>query len=275
MAVDLGTIGIWQRASALDGGIAAEIESFGYGAIWIGSSPPGDLRLVEELLDATTNVVVATGIVNVWAVDARTVAESYHRIAARHPGRFLLGIGIGHPEATRTYQRPFDTVVSYLDTLDEEGVPVADRALAALGPKMLQLAAERSAGAHPYLTTPEHTRWAREVMGEGPLLAPEQKVVVDRDTVRARPVARRAVSNPYLRLTNYVSNLRRLGYTDDDLAGGDGSDRLIDDLSPHGDAASVAPSITAHLDAGADHVCIQVLGDDAMAGYRELAKVLV
>ncbi|WP_166355614.1 LLM class F420-dependent oxidoreductase [Phytoactinopolyspora limicola] len=274
MAVDLGTIGVWQLAGALNGGFAAEIEALGYGTIWIGGSPPGHLRLAEELLDATSSIVVATGIVNIWAVDAHTVAQSYHRIAARHPDRFLLGVGIGHPEATHTYQRPFDTVVSYLDTLDDEGVPVAGRVLAALGPKMLRLAAERSAGAHPYLTTPAHTRWAREVMGDGPLLAPEQKVVVDTDTRRARQVARNAVSNPYLKLTNYVANLRRFGYTDDDIAGGAGSDRLVDELAPHGDAASVAHSITAHVDAGADHVGVQVVGDAAMAGYRELATVL-
>ncbi|NDL57172.1 LLM class F420-dependent oxidoreductase [Phytoactinopolyspora mesophila] len=275
MAVDLGTLGIWQRAGALNGGFAAEIEALGYGTIWIGGSPPGDLRLAEELLDATSSVAVATGIVNVWAVDARTVAESYHRIAARHPGRFLLGVGIGHPEATSSYQRPFDTVVAYLDQLDQDGVPAADRALAALGPNMLRLAAERSAGTHPYLTTPEHTRLAREIMGDGPLLAPEQKVVVDTDTRRARELARQAVSNPYLKLANYVANLRRLGYTDDDLAGGDGSDRLIDDLAPQGTAASVAGSVTAHLQAGADHVCVQVLGDDRMPGYRQLAEVLL
>ncbi|NEE04485.1 LLM class F420-dependent oxidoreductase [Phytoactinopolyspora halotolerans] len=274
MSVDLGVIGIWQRAGVLDSDFAVEIERLGYGAIWIGGSPPGDLRLAEELLDATENIVVATGIVNIWAVDAGAAAQSYHRIVARHPGRFLLGVGIGHPEATGAYRRPYDTVVAYLDELDRHGVPASGRALAALGPKMLRLAGQRTAGAHPYLTTPEHTRQARELMGAEALLAPEQKVVVDTDAARARALGRRAVSNPYLRLTNYVTNLRRLGYTDDDVAGG-GSDRLIDALAPHGEPDAVAGSITAHLDSGADHVCVQALGEDPMSGYRAITEVLL
>jgi probable F420-dependent oxidoreductase len=274
MAVDLGPIGIWQRATSLDSSTAAEIEKLGYGTIWIGGSPPGDLRLAEELLAATDRITVATGIVNIWKDDARTVASSYHRIAARHPGRFLLGVGIGHPEATSTYRSPYETVVTYLEDLAEEGVPRAGVVLAALGPKMLRLAAERTAGAHPYLTTPEHTRNAREILGEAPLLAPEQKVVVDTDGRRARALGRRAVSNPYLKLTNYVANLKRLGYSDDDLAA-DGSDRLVDALAPHGEAEQLAGSVTAHLEAGANHVCVQVLGDDPMTGYRALAQVLL
>ena len=163
----------------------------------------------------------------------------HHRVAAAHPGRFLLGVGIGHPEATQEYRSPYDTIVDYLDVLDAEGVPVEDRALAALGPKVLALAAERTAGAHPYLTTPEHTRHAREILGDGPLLAPEQKVVLDTDPVAARALGRPAVDRPYLHLRNYTSNLKRLGWTDADLADG-GSDALIDALAVHGDAATVA-----------------------------------
>ena len=193
-----------------------------------------------------------------WSAPATEVAASHHRITAAHPGRFLLGVGIGHPEATQEYRSPYDTIVDYLDVLDAEGVPVEDRVLAALGPKVLALAAERTAGAHPYLTTPEHTRLAREILGEGPLLAPEQKVVLDTDPVAARALGRPAVDRPYLHLRNYTSNLRRLGWTDADLADG-GSDALIDALVVHGDAATVAAGVRAHLDAGADHVCLQLL----------------
>jgi probable F420-dependent oxidoreductase len=276
MTVDLGRIGIWSRRDQLTPRLAKDVEALGYGAIWIGGSPPGDLFLAQELLDATSHLAVATGIVNMWATPATEVAESYHRVAAAHPGRFLLGVGIGHPEATREYRSPFDTIVDYLDVLDAEGVPVEDRALAALGPKVLALAAERSAGAHPYLTTPEHTRGAREILGDGPLLAPEQKVVVGTDPDAARVLGRPAVDRPYLHLRNYTTNLKRLGWTDADLADG-GSDALIDALVVHGDAAVVAAGLTAHLDAGADHVCLQLLtapSADPLPDLRALAAAL-
>jgi probable F420-dependent oxidoreductase len=276
MTVDLGRIGLWSRRDQLTPRLAKDVEALGYGAIWIGGSPPGDLFLAQELLDATSHLAVATGIVNMWATPATEVAQSYHRVAAAHPGRFLLGVGIGHPEATREYRSPFDTIVDYLDVLDAEGVPVEDRALAALGPKVLALAAERSAGAHPYLTTPEHTRGAREILGDGPLLAPEQKVVVGTDPDAARALGRPAVDRPYLHLRNYTSNLKRLGWTDADLADG-GSDALIDALVVRGDAAVVAAGLTAHLDAGADHVCLQLLtapGADPLPDLRALAAAL-
>jgi probable F420-dependent oxidoreductase len=276
MTVDLGRIGIWRRRDQLTPRLAKDVEELGYGAIWIGGSPPGDLFLAQELLDATGHLAVATGIVNMWATPAGEAAASYHRIAAAHPGRFLLGVGIGHPEATQEYRSPFDTIVDYLDVLDAEGVPVEDRALAALGPKVLALAAERTAGAHPYLTTPDHTRLAREILGEGPLLAPEQKVVVGSDADAARALGRPAVDRPYLHLRNYTSNLRRLGWTDADLADG-GSDALIDALVVHGDAATVAAGLTAHLDAGADHVCLQLLtapGADPRPDLEALAGAL-
>lgn len=255
--------------------LAAEIERLGYGAIWLGSAS-GDLKLVQTLLDATSTITIATGIVNMWANDAGTVARAYHRVVAAHPGRFVLGVGIGHPEVTKEYRRPYDTIVSYLDTLDAGGVPEEDRMLAALGPKVLKLAGERTAGAHPYLTTPEHTRKAREILGSGPLLAPEQKVVLDTDAERARGIARPPIASPYLSLTNYVRNLRRMGWTDADIAGG-GSDRLIDALAVHGDAAALARGLSAHLDAGADHVCVQVLPADAdpLPTYRAIAEVLL
>ena len=273
MSIQLGRIGFWRHPSALTPEVVAEVEALGYGAIWLGGSPGGDLKVVDDLLDTTDHIAVATGIVNVWKDDAATIAADYHRIAARHPDRFLLGLGIGHPEAVNEYQKPYATLVSYLDQLDELKVPVEGRALAALGPRVLKLAAERTAGAHPYLVTPEHTRQARQIMGPGPLLAPEQKVVLETDPERARAIGRPAVANPYLGLTNYVSNLRRLGWTDADLADG-GSDALIDALAVHGDGDALARGVTAHLDAGADHVAVQVLARDPLPALRALAGSL-
>jgi len=276
MTVELGRIGVWRRRDQLTPRLAQDIEALGYGAIWIGGSPPGDLFLPQELLDATTRLAVATGIVNIWATPATEAAASYHRVEAAHPGRFLLGVGIGHPEATQEYRSPYDTIVDYLDVLDAEGVPVEGRALAALGPKVLALSADRTAGAHPYLTTPQHTRLARELLGDGPLLAPEQKVVVSSDARAARALGRPAVDRPYLHLRNYTANLKRLGWSDADLADG-GSDALIDALVVHGDPDAVAAGVMAHLDAGADHVCVQVLtatGADPLPDLRALAEAL-
>jgi probable F420-dependent oxidoreductase len=273
----LAEIGVWARQDRTSPELAAELEELGYGALWVGGSPSADLAVPERLLDATSTLVVATGVVNVWAAPADQVARSYHRIAERHPGRFLLGIGIGHPEATGDrYRHPYRALVGYLDALDAAGVPQGDLALAALGPRVLELAAHRTAGAHPYLTTPEHTRWAREVLGAGPLLAPEQKVVLEPDPARARALGRAAVARPYLELVNYRANLRRLGFTDEDMADG-GTDALLDALVAHGDPAKVVARLRAHLDLGADHVCVQLLvepGADPVDGYRRLAAAL-
>jgi len=275
MFEEIGRIGVWRAATQLSPELAVTLERLGYEAMWIGGSPSGDLRLAEQLVDATTTLTVATGIVNIWKDPAEPVAASYHRIEARHPGRFLLGIGVGHPEATGArYAKPYEALVHYLDELDAAQVPIRRRVLAALGPKVLRLSAERAAGAHPYLTTPEHTRKAREILGSGVLLAPEQKVVLDTDPVHARMVGRSVVADPYLKLVNYRNNLRSLGFTDADLADG-GSDRLIDALVAHGDADTVAARVTQHLDAGADHVAVQLLspsGDDQVAGFTRLAK---
>ncbi len=273
MSIELGRIGIWRHPSGLTPEVVAEVEALGYGAIWVGGSPGGDLRVVENLLDATDRIAVATGIVNVWKDSAPTIGADYHRITARYPDRFLLGLGIGHPEATPEYHQPYAKLVSYLDELDDLKVPVGGRVLAALGPRVLKLAADRTAGAHPYLVTPEHTRQARLILGEGPLLAPEQKVVLETDPERARAVARPRVQSPYLGMTNYLSNLRRLGWTDADFAGG-GSDALIDALVVYGDAEALARGVTAHLDAGADHVAVQVLGSDPRPALRALAGSL-
>jgi probable F420-dependent oxidoreductase len=275
MTVELGRYGIWRRARELTPELAAEMERLGFGAIWIGGSPEGDLQLAESLLAATDRIAVATGIVNMWKTPAEEVAPSYHRIEAKYPGRFLLGVGIGHPEAVSEYRKPYATMVDYLDRLDEANVPKEGRALAALGPRALRLAADRTAGTHPYLTTPQHTREARELLGPDVLVAPELKVVLDTDPERARSVGRPVVAKPYLSLVNYRSNLTRLGWTEQDMADG-GSDALIDALVAHGDAATVAARLTEHLDAGADHVCAQVLtdGPDPVPALRELAAAL-
>lgn len=273
MTVELGRYGIWRTAALLTPELARDIEALGYGAIWVGGSPPADLRDVEALLAATTDIAVSTGIVNMWSAPAAEVAASYHRIDAAHPGRFLLGVGIGHPEATQEYRSPYPTMVSYLDELDVGGVPVHGRVLAALGPKASTLAAARTVGTHPYLTTTEHTRRIRAQLGAGVLVAPEQTAVVDDDVDRARATARLMVSR-YLGLRNYVSNLRTLGFTDDELVDG-GSDRLVDALVVQGDVPTAAARLDAHLDAGADHVCVQVLGDaDPRPAFGRLAEAL-
>lgn len=260
MTVTPGRYGVWARDADLSPELARTIEGLGYGAVWIGGSPPADLEFAESLLAATDRLVVATGIVNMWGSPASEVAPSYRRIAERYADRFLLGVGIGHPEAVGRYRRPYATIVEYLDELDADGVPGEGRVLAALGPKVLAVARDRTAGAHPYLTTPRHTLEAREILGAGPLLAPEQKVVLDTDADRARALGREKVRNPYLGLTNYRNNLLRTGFTEEDLD--TASDELVDALAVHGDAGTVAAGLNAHLDAGADHVCAQVLVGD-------------
>jgi probable F420-dependent oxidoreductase len=275
MVPELGRFGVWRRDVDLSPDLAAGLEQLGYGAVWVGGSPAGDLSVPDVLLAATRDLVVATGIVNIWQDDAATVARSYHRLEGRYPGRFLLGIGAGHREASAEYVRPYDALQRYLDVLDGAGVPVARRVLAALGPRVLRLAAERAAGAHPYLTTPDHTREAHGILGADRVLAPEQKAVLDADPDAARQLVRPVLAM-YLGLSNYVANFRRLGFTDADFADG-GSDRLVDALVAHGDPATVARRIVEHLDAGADHVAVQLLtppGADPLDGYAELAGVL-
>src|ERR1700721_968098 len=168
---------------------AKDIEALGYGSVWVGGSPPAELEWVEPILEATTALQVATGIVNLWAAAAKPGAESFHRIDRASPGRFLLGIGVGHPEAITEYRKPYDALVEYLDQLEEYGVPPTRRVGCALGPRVLQLSAQRSAGAHPYLTTPEHTAHARELIGRSAFLAPEHKVGLTPDAEKARPFA--------------------------------------------------------------------------------------
>lgn len=272
MSIELGTFGVWRRVTETGPEQAQEIEALGYGALWVGGSPDGELREVEGILAATDSIPVATGIVNMWRDQATTVARSYRRINERFPNRFLLGVGIGHPEATAEYRRPYETMVRYLDDLDAGGVPVEHLVLAALGPRALRLAGERTVGAHPYLTTPRHTRLAREVLGDGPLLAPEQTVVVGGDPAESRQSGREFVSR-YLRLVNYRNNLLREGWSESDLADG-GSDRLVSELVLTGNAAEVARGLRGHVEAGAQHVCIQDVGPEPIASLRELAEVL-
>lgn len=272
----LGRFGIWRGAWQTTPEFAASIEQLGYGTLWLGGSPDGDLAIADGLLEATSTLMVGSSIVNMWKDDADVVAGAFARIQSRYPDRFVLGIGAGHPEATKEYTSPYQHLSGYLEALLRAGVPKHRIVLAALGPKVLRLAGEHAGGAIPYLVPPEHTRRAREILGPEPLLAPEHKAVLDTDPEAARQLGRRRVRNPYLGLVNYTSNLRRLGYTDSDLAEG-GSDALIDALVAHGSAEHVAARLTEHLDAGADHVCVQLLTEadgDPLPGYADLARAL-
>jgi probable F420-dependent oxidoreductase len=255
---ELGRFGAWLPTRSISPELAARIESLGYGAIWIGGSPDAELAWVEPALAQTSSVQLATGIVNIWSAPAPAVAESFARIETAYPGRFLLGIGVGHPEHTQEYIKPYDALVNYLDELDAALVPTSRRVIAALGPRVLQLAARRSAGAHPYLTTPEHTAKARELVGQSVFLAPEHKVVLTTDAAEARAVGRQFVEH-YLGLSNYVNNWLRLGFTEADVRK-PGSDRLIDAVVAYGKPEAIAQRLGEHLQAGADHVAIQVLG---------------
>lgn len=270
---NVGRFGVWTMGKVRPEQ-AVEIEKLGYGAVWVGGSPAAELEFVEPILEATESLTVATGIVNIWTAPAEPVAESFHRIEDAFPGRFLLGVGVGHPEHTDEYTKPYDALAEYVDALDDHGVPTSRRVIAALGPQVLKLAARRSAGAHPYLTTPEHTAQARELVGNSVFLAPEHKVVLSTDADEAREAGRKAVGF-YLGLSNYVNNWKRLGFTGDDVAK-PGSDKFIDAVVAHGTADDIAARLNAHLDAGADHVTIQVLGgwDTLLPTLKELAGPL-
>ncbi len=255
---DLGRYGVFLAFRSIKPELAAQIEQLGYGAAWIGGSPDAELEWVDPALAQTNSLQLATGIVNIWSAPAEPVAQSYQRIESAHPGRFLLGIGVGHREHTQEYVKPYDALVGYLDELDAAMVPTSRRVLAALGPKVLTLSAERSAGAHPYLTTPQHTAKARERIGPSVFLAPEHKVVLTTDADEARRIGRETVDH-YLGLSNYVNNWLRLGFSEDDVRK-PGSDRLIDAVVAYGTPEAIAQRLNEHLEAGADHVAIQVLG---------------
>jgi probable F420-dependent oxidoreductase len=271
MTVDLGKVGIWSRELRYNpdrgarAAAAAELEELGYSAIFIPDVGGDVLGAVAELLAATRRVPLATGILNIWMHDPAAVASGHADLVARFGPRFMLGLGSGHAQLVESvlgvpYTSPYAKMVAYLDALDAAAtqVPAGMRMLAALGPRMLSLAGARAGAAHPYLVPPEHTAAARQALGPDVVLAPQQAAVLDADRARGRERAREFV-NDYLGLPNYVRNLRRLGFTDDDLRG-PASDRLVDALVAHGDEDAIAARVRAHHDAGADHVCLYVLG---------------
>jgi probable F420-dependent oxidoreductase len=278
MAIDLGKVGIWSRALRFNqdrgarAAAAAELEELGYSAIFIPDVGGDVLGAVADLLAATRRVPLATGILNIWMHDPAVVASGHADLVARFGPRFMLGLGSGHAQLVESvlgvpYTSPYAKMAAYLDALDAAAtqVPAEMRMLAALGPRMLSLAGARAGAAHPYLVPPEHTAAARQALGPDVVLAPQQAAVLDADRARGRARARDFV-NGYLGLPNYVRNLRRLGFTDDDLRG-PASDRLVDALVAYGDEDAIAARVRAHHDAGADHVCLYVLGG-AAAGPR-------
>lgn len=270
----IGTTGIWRRSPDMDTAFAVAAERAGYGSLWVGGSPPADLALVEDVLDATEHIVVATGIVNIWTADAREVAASFHRLEAAHAGRFLLGIGAGHPERHEQAAKPYTGLVDYLDILEAEGVPADRLILAALGDRVLRLSAERTLGAHPYFVPPAHSRRARDVMGPSALLIPEQRVLLETDPEIARDTLRPGMGY-YFDLTNYRTNLLRLGL---DLAEIDAhTDAAVDELAAWGDPAAIRARLDEQRAAGADHVVVQIIvreGQDILAALDTLAAGL-
>jgi probable F420-dependent oxidoreductase len=279
MAVDIGRFGVWAGSPSWTPELAQEIESLGFDTIWLGSSPP-DLVLAEGLLDVTGRIAVATAIVNMWASPAAEVAASYHRVVASHPGRFLLGVGVGHHEHnaryrsyTPGYHSPYQTILDYLGELDAARVPKQGRLLAALGPRVTRVAGERTAGAHPFMTTPAHTRQARAILGAGPLLAPEQKVVLSTDADYARGIARQRFGQ-ILKTVNYRNSMVRIGFTEEQA--GNASDEVLDAVIAHGTIDDLVSRLNAHLEAGADHVSAYILtaSGDVDDEYRHTLRTL-
>lgn len=261
---------------------AAELEDLGYTALWIPDVGGPVIESVENLLAATKSITIATGILNLWMHEPADVAAAHARLSAEHGRRFLLGIGVSHAplidsKSPGTYKKPLAATAAFLDGLDNAEQPVAaeDRVLAALGPKMLRLAADRSRGAHPYLVTPEHTATAREALGDGPLLLPEQTAVLSEDADAAREIGRAWVRG-YLAMPNYANNLLRSGFTEDEVQSV--SDRLVDAIVVWGNEEAILARVNEHKAAGADHVCVQVLDADLSAlpleQWRRLAPVL-
>lgn len=280
--VDLGALGVWSVGirKAADPAVlyaAAELEQLGYGTIWhpAGSGTRG-FEIGAALLKATERITVATGITSIWATTPTEAAAGFAELERLAPGRFLLGLGVSHAplvdrDGSRVYARPLARMVGYLEELST--VPRDRRIVAALGPKMLDLAARESIGTHPYLVTPAMTAHLRAALNSGPVIAVEQGVVLESDADRARAIAREHLSL-YLGLPNYVNNWLRNGYDSADIAGG-GSNRLVDDLVVWGDPAAITERIGAHYDAGATHVCVQVLDDKnpvPITAWRALAR---
>jgi len=288
MTSPLSGTGIWSSALrygdlAASAAIAPELEALGYTALWVPDIGGNLFEVLEALLASTSSIVVATGILNLWMHEPEVTAERFHAFVETYGPRVLFGIGVSHAPLVNSvapdqYRRPLARTAAYLDALDaaEHPLPTSDRVLAALGPKMLELARVRAGGTHPYLVTPAHTASARDAVGPDRLVAPEQGVVLETDPSRAREIARANLAI-YLTLPNYTNNWMRIGFTEDDLAGG-GSDRLIDALVVWGDESTIRTRIDEHRDAGADHVCIQVLTDDPtihpLDQWRRLAPVV-
>jgi probable F420-dependent oxidoreductase len=292
--MDLGRVGVWTfvldlQPIARARELAAELEELGYGAIWVPDAVGRDpIVHAALLLGGTSRITVATGIAQIYGRDAMTMTGGWNTVTDAFPGRFLLGLGVSHQPIVeglrgQTYGPPLTAMREYLDRMDASVFVAAEpaepprRVLAALGPKMLALAAERADGAHPYNVPPEHTARAREILGPGKLLAPEQAVVLQTDPVEARRIGRDHVAI-YRGLPNYMNNLRRFGITEDDLAG-DGSDRIVDMLVAWGDAETIRTRVREHFDAGADHVAVQVLKANRtevpLDDWRELAPALL
>ncbi len=273
-----GQFGVWighslgEEDYAKAAGLA---EGLGFGALWLGGSPR--LAKMRPMLEATDTLTIATGIVNIWQYEPAGLVDEFWALEDEFPDRLLLGVGIGHPEATSEYRTPLTKTREFFDGIEaaERPVPRERMTLAALGPKMLDLSLERTLGPHPYFTPPQHTRVARERLGSGAWIAPEQAVVVGGEPEAARAQARRYAQR-YLNLSNYANSLRRLGYTEAALADG-GSLELVDEMVPQGSAERGALSVRAHLDAGADHVCVQAVGVKGVPvrEWTELAAVLL
>ena len=292
-SIQIGAFGVWTfqldiLPAARMQETAAELEEMGYGAVWYGEAVGREaLTKAALLLAGTKRAVIATGIANIYARDPVTMAAGQKTLAEAYPNRFLLGLGVSHiPLVERVrghrYDKPVPTMRAYLDAMDQAPYQAVSppskppRVLAALGPLMLKLAAERADGAHPYNTTPKHTAQARELLGPDPYLCPEQAVVLEKDPGKARTIARKFLEI-YLGLPNYTNNWLRLGFQEADLANG-GSDKLIDAVVAWGDLKTVVGRVQDHLSAGADHVCIQVLTDDSktfpLREYREVASAI-
>lgn len=276
--MEFGEIGAWtsfRRIGEENGGEAARaVEEAGYGTIWIGGSP----RLAEmrPLLEGSERIVVGTSIVNIWGYDPADLVAEYHALEADFPGRVCVGIGVGHPEATSDYKRPFTAMQKFLDGIDAgaEPIPVERRIIAALAPKMLAMCKERSLGTIPYFSSVDHTRYAREQVGPDADVIIELACVLDEDVERARATARKYAS-VYLNLRNYTNALLEHGFDQADIEDG-GSDRLIDHVIPHGTPADVAELARAHRDAGTDQVAFQPLGGSGVPAedWRALAAAM-
>ena len=251
MHEQFGTYGAWLNPALGDAPrieYAPQLEELGYQTIWvgIGADPVGDMDLLEQMIAATRHAIVASAIINMWQDDTRSIARHYHRIVDRYGPRLLLGVGLGHPETRDAYEKPYERMVHYVDALLDGRVPAEAIVIGALGTNTLRLAGEKTLGAHPYLTVPAHTRYAREMLGSSAFLAPEHKVVLIEDDDEARNIGRPAVQNPYLGLRNYTNNLMRHGFTEADVDGS-GSDALIDALVAHGSAETICTQINGHL----------------------------